>query len=152
MRCMQTFDWWCTLVTERQQVVDVRLQTCMLLQFRTNTLTWGHWRLFVFYFYSFQMARCECVQPHVYQVLGGVPAGHPGGCVARWSFANCPGVWTQPAAKGWHQTTSFTLSDETLTRYISRSLWPWIGVIPVAVFALIQSVWVVSTSQSFFCV
>lgn len=74
-------------------------------------------------FYSSQMARCECVQPHMYQVLGGVPAGHPGGGVARWSFADCPGVWTQPAAKGWHQTTSFTLSDETLTRYVSGSLW-----------------------------
>lgn len=67
---------------------------------------------------TLQMAGCERSQPDVHQVLGGVPAGHPGGCVARRKSAYGLSTSAQPAAEGQHQATSLTLSDESPTGYI----------------------------------
>lgn len=64
------------------------------------------------------MAGCERRQPDVHQVLGVVPAGHPGGRVARRSSADGPSTRTQPAAEGQHPAGGLTESDETPTRCI----------------------------------
>lgn len=64
-----------------------------------------------------QVAGRERGQPDVHQLLGDVPAGGPGGRVARREPAGGASEPTQPTAEGRHPAGSFTLSDGSPARY-----------------------------------